>query len=115
VQFQRYIAGTNVRVHVVSGQTFATRIETDRVDYRYAHRDGGSAALEPFRLPDDVAEKCVALAADLGLELAGIDLLFADDGVYCFEVNPSPAFSYFERETGQPIARAIALALAGEE
>jgi hypothetical protein len=31
-----------------------------------------------------------------------------------FEVNPSPAFSYFERDAGQPIARAIALALAGE-
>ncbi len=114
VQFQRFIAGTNVRVHVVSGRTFATRIETDRVDYRYAHRDGGSADLAPFDLPDDVAEKCVALTGGLGLELAGIDLLFGRDGVYCFEVNPSPAFSYFERETGQPIARAIALALAGD-
>ena len=116
VQFQRFIAGTNVRVHVVSGRLFPTRITTDRVDYRYAHRDGGNATLEPYSLKDDVAEKCLALTASMGLELAGIDLLLTNDGeTYCFEVNPSPAFSYFERETGQPIARAIAQALAGED
>lgn len=48
VQFQRFIAGTNVRVHVVAGDLFATRIETDRVDYRYAQRDGGNATLTPL-------------------------------------------------------------------
>jgi hypothetical protein len=29
-------------------------------------------------------------------------------------VNPSPAFSYYEAHTGQPIAQAIARYLAGE-
>lgn len=38
-------------------------------------------------------------------------MLADDGGVYCFEVNRSPAFTYFESHTGQPIARAIALAL----
>jgi glutathione synthase/RimK-type ligase-like ATP-grasp enzyme len=113
VQFQRFIAGTNVRVHVVAGEPFATRIDTDCVDYRYAQRDGGNATLTPHALPDALAEKCVALVAGLGLELAGIDLLVTAAGeAYCLEVNPSPAFSFFERHTGQPIARAIALALA---
>ena len=32
----------------------------------------------------------------------------------CFEVNPSPAFSFYERRTGLPIATAIARYLAGE-
>jgi hypothetical protein len=36
-----------------------------------------------------------------------------DDEVYCFEVNPSPAFSYYEGNTGQPISRAVARHLAG--
>ncbi|MEV4441882.1 ATP-grasp domain-containing protein [Streptomyces sp. NPDC049577] len=113
VQFQRYVPGTNVRVHAVAGELFATRIETDRVDYRYAHRDGGRAELTPWPLPDELAERCTALVTRLGLTLAGIDLLLADDGeVYCFEVNPSPAFNFFEAHTGQPIARAVALALA---
>lgn len=113
MQFQRYVEGTDIRVHTVPGEVFATRIETDRVDYRYAHRDGGRADLSPWQLPDDLAERCLLLAERLGLALAGIDLLLADDGeVYCFEVNPSPAFSYFESCTGQPIARAIARAIA---
>ncbi|MEU9045602.1 MULTISPECIES: glutathione synthase [unclassified Kitasatospora] len=112
VQFQQRVKGTNIRVHTVADDVFATRIDTDRVDYRYAHQDGGRAELSPCRLPDDLAERCLHLAEELGLALAGIDLMLADDGdVYCFEVNPSPAFSYFESHTGQPIARAIALAL----
>jgi len=36
-----------------------------------------------------------------------------DREVYCFEVNPCPAFSYFEANTGQPIADAVAKHLAG--
>jgi glutathione synthase/RimK-type ligase-like ATP-grasp enzyme len=49
------------------------------------------------------------MARALGLELAGIDLRIGADGVaYCFEVNPSPAFSFFELHTGQPIAASIA-------
>jgi hypothetical protein len=28
--------------------------------------------------------------------------------VYCFEVNPSPAYSYYESHTGQPISAALA-------
>ncbi|WP_231935263.1 ATP-grasp domain-containing protein [Micromonospora viridifaciens] len=114
VQFQRYVTGTNVRVHAVAGQLFATRIETDRVDYRYAGQDGGSVRLTPDVLSDGLSERCLALVDQLGLELAGIDLLLADDGeTYCFEVNPSPAYSFYEHLTGQPIARAIALSLGG--
>jgi hypothetical protein len=33
--------------------------------------------------------------------------------VYCFEVNPNPGFSYFEAQTGQPIAQAVARYLMG--
>ncbi|MGW2746591.1 ATP-grasp domain-containing protein [Streptomyces sp. NPDC001450] len=112
VQFQRYVSGTNVRVHTVAGEVFATRIASDRVDYRYASLDGGRVELTPWELPSELAERCLALAARLGLTLAGIDLLLADDGdTYCFEVNPSPAFSYYESHTNQPLARSIARAL----
>ncbi|MFF9642964.1 glutathione synthase [Kitasatospora aureofaciens] len=113
VQFQRHLTGTNLRVHTVGSEVFATRIDTDRVDYRYACGDGGSARLSAWQPPDDLAQRCLHLAGRLGLPLAGIDLMLADDGeVYCFEVNPCPAFSYYESHTGQPIARAVALALA---
>lgn len=107
VQFQRYVDGVDVRVHVVGGDTFATRVDSRAVDYRYDRRAGGPR-LKEVALPDDVRRRCIDLACALDLPLAGIDLRFATGGeVYCFEANPSPAFSYYQEATGQPIAAAI--------
>lgn len=114
VQFQERVAGANVRVHVIGDRVFATAIDTAAVDYRYAHRDGLEADLRPCDLEADVAERCVRLTAGLGLAFAGIDLCRTPDGEwYCFEVNPSPGFSYYEAATGQPIADAVAAYLLG--
>lgn len=114
-QFQAFVEGTNVRVHTVGEKVFATAIKTDATDYRYAHRQSGDhAALRPVDLSDDLAEMCVSLSAGLGLAFAGIDLkITPEHDVYCFEVNPSPAFSYYESQTGQPISRAVAEYLSG--
>ncbi|MEA3016814.1 MAG: hypothetical protein QOI38_1536 [Sphingomonadales bacterium] len=115
VQFQAAIEGINVRVHVVGEDVFPTEIVSTHIDYRYAKREGGETTLRAIALPEDVRARCVALAAGLGLAFAGIDLIRTpDDEYYCFEVNPQPAFSYFEANTGQPIARAVADHLAGE-
>lgn len=116
VQFQRYIGGTDVRVHTVGGKVFATSISSDAADYRYAERETGRAAtLRALDLPNDVAARCATLAADLGLAVAGIDFRRTPEGNYvCFEVNPCPVFSYYETSTGQPISAAIAAFLAGE-
>jgi glutathione synthase/RimK-type ligase-like ATP-grasp enzyme len=111
VQFQEHVKGVDVRVHVVGPEVFACSIESDAVDYRYD--PGGPARMNAVELPDDVAARCVALTARLGLELAGVDLRFADDGrIVCFEVNPSPAYTAFSEVTGHPIAAAIARRLA---
>ncbi|HET9767222.1 MAG TPA: hypothetical protein VFS60_10260 [Thermoanaerobaculia bacterium] len=108
-QFQQFIDGINVRVHVVGSELYATAAHTAAVDYRY-----GDTELTAYELDDVTAARCRSLAASLGLEFAGIDLKLAPNGdVYCFEVNPSPGFSYFEAATGQPIARAVARLLIG--
>ena len=114
VQFQAYVEGRNVRVHTVGDEVFATGILTEATDYRYAHRQRGEdAVLEPVEISDDLAAQCLALARDLDLPFAGIDLkVTPDDRVYCFEVNPSPAYSYYESHTGQPISAALARYLA---
>jgi glutathione synthase/RimK-type ligase-like ATP-grasp enzyme len=108
-QFQGFVEGTNVRVHVVDREVFATEIETEVTDYRYATRQGGQAELRAVDLSDDLSERCVRLAEALQLPFAGIDLKITPSGeVFCFEVNPSPGYSYYENNTGQPIARAVA-------
>lgn len=113
VQFQEYLAGTNIRVHTVDTKVFATAINTDTTDYRYAHQQGGKTELQAIELSDELAQKCIKLAQLLGLAFAGIDLkITPDNQVFCFEVNPSPAFSYYEANTGQPISQAVAHYLA---
>jgi glutathione synthase/RimK-type ligase-like ATP-grasp enzyme len=114
VQFQAFVPGTNVRVHTIGGEAFATEIVSDVTDYRYARQQGSTAELRGIELPARVIERCIMLADGLGLAFAGIDLKLTPDGeVYCFEVNPCPAYSYFEANTGQPIAQAVARHLAG--
>jgi hypothetical protein len=109
-QFQAFVGGTNVRVHTIGDEVFATAIDSEATDYRYATQQKGKAAgLREVQLSDDLAEQCVALTKHLGLEFAGIDLKITDeDEVYCFEVNPCPAFSYYEMHTGQGISAAVA-------
>jgi glutathione synthase/RimK-type ligase-like ATP-grasp enzyme len=116
VQFQEFVEGRNVRVHVIGGKAFATGISTAATDYRYSARQTGeSAKLEEVELSEETAAMCVRLAEALDLPFAGIDLkVTPDDNVFCFEVNPSPAYSYYESQTGQPISRAVADYLMGE-
>jgi glutathione synthase/RimK-type ligase-like ATP-grasp enzyme len=115
-QFQRLVEGTDIRVHVVGETALAVAISSDAVDYRYAARQVGvEATLEQVALEPDVLLRCVHLADTLRLPLAGIDLRRTADGRYvCFEVNPSPAFSYYEERAGVPISAAIARYLAGD-
>ncbi len=109
-QFQAFVDGTNVRVHTIGDEAFATAIRSEATDYRYAARQAGEPAeLREVTLAPELEARCVALARSLGLEFAGIDLkITPEDEIYCFEVNPSPAFSYYEGNTDQAISAAVA-------
>jgi glutathione synthase/RimK-type ligase-like ATP-grasp enzyme len=114
-QFQQHLRGTDVRVHVVGSDLHATEIVSEAVDYRYSSRDGASADLTPIEVPGEIAERCVRLSRALELPFCGIDLLRSGDGWYCFEVNPSPGYSFYEQATGQPISRSLVEWLAGTD
>ena len=102
--FQRVVPGTNYRAHVLGGDVFAVRIESGQLDYRY-----GESTVVAAELPPEVAQKCVRLTSALGLHFSGIDLMRTpDDEWFCFEVNPSPAYSFFEQASGQPLSAALA-------
>jgi RimK-like ATP-grasp domain len=110
-QLQRHIDGIDHRVHVVGHTAFASRVESSADDYRYAE---APPTIVATTLPPEIERRCVELANALELPLAGIDLRLSADGEwYCFEVNPSSAFTYYEAATGQPIAAAIARLLMG--
>ena len=70
--------------------------------------------MSPVTLPAAVTTACLRGARELGLLFAGIDLKETPDGEYfCFEINPCPGFTYYERHTGQPISLALADLLNG--
>jgi glutathione synthase/RimK-type ligase-like ATP-grasp enzyme len=107
-QFQAFIAGDDIRVHVVGDQCFATRIRCASVDYRFAWQEGISLKMEPTVLSTEVMSRCLVLCQKHGLMLAGIDLKESPLGeFYCFEVNAAPMFSFYERATRQPISAAL--------
>lgn len=111
-QFQEFIEGEDYRAHVIGPRVVTTRIECDADDYRYAAPDGRPPRLVAASLPVEIEERCVALTRRLGLALSGIDLRRARDGRwYCFEVNPSPAFTYYEAGSAYSIAELIVDAL----
>jgi hypothetical protein len=112
-QFQAYIPGTDYRVHVVGDECFCCEISSTADDYRYAADAGAGVHVRACRLPEDVLERCRSVTRASELHFAGIDLRRTPAGAwYCFEVNPSPAFSFFENASGQPIADAVARLLA---
>lgn len=114
VQFQELIEGLEIRVHTAGDKIFATAIESEAIDYRYAGKYKKSARFFEYELPEKTAKSCMSLSQSLGFTVAGIDLKKTKDGkYYCFEVNPSPAFIVYERMTGQPISTEVAKILNG--
>lgn len=112
-QFQSYVSGTDWRVHVIGDDVFACEIHCDADDYRRAPLDNVPLRIREARLPAAVAARCHALAQSLGLPVTGIDLRRTPEDLwFCFEANPAPAFTYYEAETGQPLAAAIVALLA---
>lgn len=107
-QFQQYIPGCDYRVHVVGQSVFSCEIVSDADDYRYGEA-GAAPQIWAARLPRDVEEGAVRMTRNMGLEVSGIDLRRTPDGEwYCFEVNPSPGFTFFEQFAGQNLATSIA-------
>jgi glutathione synthase/RimK-type ligase-like ATP-grasp enzyme len=112
VQFQEWIHGTDVRVHVIGDQTVATEIGSTALDYRYPQKASEEPVLREVVIPGEVHEACVRLTRLLNLSLAGIDLRRSAIGEwYCFEVNPQPYYAYFENRRGA-VTRAIVEYLA---
>jgi glutathione synthase/RimK-type ligase-like ATP-grasp enzyme len=111
-QFQRRITGPEVRAHVVGGEVFASEIVSKADDYRYAALSGDSLEIRSYDLPADCAARCRAVADTMRFLIAGVDLRYENGTWYCFEVNPSPGFMYYQEQTGQPIDEAVARLLA---
>jgi len=106
---QEYIGerpGQDLRVWVIGGRVVGAmlRRSTDGSFKANITRGGQGENFPVDEAIDVLARDC---AQTLGLEIAGIDLLFDGDGYRVCEANSSPGFSGFEAATGSNVARQI--------
>lgn len=108
-QFQEYVDGIDVRVHVIGDEVFGCEIESSSDDYRYTKPGDSSVRLRSYAVPPRLAGMCLAVTTSLDLVVAGIDFRLRRDGRWCcFEVNSSPAFTFFETGGRQEMADSLA-------
>jgi RimK family alpha-L-glutamate ligase len=106
---QNYIGdrpGQDLRVWVIGGQVVGAmlRRSTDG-SFKANITRGGRGEFWPMEPGIEVlAREC---AATLGLEVAGVDLLFDGDQFRVCEINSAPEFAGFEAATGLNVARQV--------
>jgi len=109
VLLQKFVAeskGRDLRVFVVGGRVVAAMRRTAvGQEFRSNLHRGGTA--EPVKLSEEQQRVAVRAAQIMGLQVAGVDLLEASDGLQIMEVNSSPGLEGIERATGIDVADAI--------
>ena len=98
--------GTDLRVWVIGGKTVVAMKRTGvEGDFRANISQGGTAEL--FEITDEVDYLARETARVLGLQIAGVDLLFDKDGYKICEANSSPGFEGMDQYCGQDMAQRI--------
>ena len=114
--FQQLISesfGHDVRVNVVGGKVVASmhRRSTDG-DFRSNLTRGG--AMEPWTATPEQAGVAIRAVEALGLDFAGVDVLFGKDGPLICEVNSNAHFKTTLECTGVNMAGEIMKYIAGK-
>lgn len=97
--FQQYIKsshGRDVRVLVIAGQAVAA-MERRSADGSFKSNISLGGVGTCFDPPPEMADLAVRVAGSLGLDVAGIDILFDGDGYRICEANSSPGFQGLEK------------------
>lgn len=97
--FQQYVKsshGRDVRVLVIDGHAVAA-MERRSADGSFKSNISLGGVGTCFNPPPEMAGLAVRVASVLGLDVAGIDILFDDDGYRVCEANSSPGFQGLEK------------------
>ncbi|WP_028655022.1 RimK family alpha-L-glutamate ligase [Nocardioides sp. J54] len=109
VLIQRFVAesrGRDIRALVVGDRVVAAMRRVAQGDeFRSNVHRGGS--VEPVSLDPEAERTAVRAAQIMGLKVAGVDMLEADEGPLVMEVNSSPGLEGIEQATKLDVAGAI--------
>ncbi len=105
---QEYIeesAGRDVRINVVGDRVVASMYRYNDNDFRSNITNGGS--MKSFTADKDQEDLAIAACKALGLDFAGVDVLFGKEGPIICEVNSNPHFKTTLECTGINMAEHI--------
>lgn len=109
VLIQRFVKesrGRDIRALVVGDRVVAAMRRVAQGDeFRSNVHRGGT--VEPVELDEDAERIAVRAAQIMGLKVAGVDMLEADEGPLVMEVNSSPGLEGIEQATKLDVAGAI--------
>jgi hypothetical protein len=104
VHLQRFVAGADVRIHVIGERLVAQRAPCGKVDYRA----GGFEDMSMFESPAALRDLLVEGTRALGLEFAGWDFkIDGKDQYWCLEANPMPGYSPYDDRCDGAISREL--------
>lgn len=111
--FVRTSIGRDVRIHVVGGEVVASMLRCNQGDFRANITNGGT--MHHYEPNEAFKEMAVQVCDKLGLDFAGVDLMFGegDEPVLC-EVNSNAHIKNILDLTGINIAEKI-MAYIGKE
>ena len=106
---QEYIAsskGRDVRINVVGGQAIVSMLRENDNDFRSNISNGGHGSM--YQPSKEFIDLALRATKALGLDFAGVDVMFGKDGPIICEVNSNPQFASTLEATGVNLADYIA-------
>ncbi|MBA4696739.1 MAG: RimK family alpha-L-glutamate ligase [Legionella sp.] len=97
--------GRDLRVFVVGGKVIGSMQRKSTGSFKANYSLGGSVSHYPIN--EEIRQMAVDCAALFNLEIAGVDLLFAENGFKICEANSSPGFKGMEQATETDVAMQI--------
>lgn len=105
-EFIKASRGKDLRVFVLGGKVIGCMKRVSQSKFKANFSSGGT--VEPFELTSHVEWLAIETARLANLDIAGIDLLFDDEGEYKIcEANSAPGFKGLEQVVGENIAEQI--------
>jgi RimK family alpha-L-glutamate ligase len=105
-EYMDHAVGSDLRVWVIGGKTVVAMKRTaPEGDFRANISSGGTG--EPFEITEEIDFLARETARVMGLDIAGVDLLFDHDGFKICEANSSPGFEGIDQYCGTDMAQRI--------
>ena len=105
-EFIESSSGRDIRINVVGDKAIVSMLRENKSDFRSNISNGGVGS--PFNPDMEYIELAIKSTKALGLDFAGVDVLFGENGPIICEVNSNPQFASTLQFTGVNLADFIA-------